>query len=115
MTAETATFSFGDKSCTLNKVDYNPVSEKYKGWIRYNNQNTYDTNNYSTVCKEPMAAYYNQGVKTPGEFPDMDWISVSVELQTTGQGILQLGYQNLWDPGAGGTVKAMLGCFPDKN
>lgn len=112
---KTAVLSFEKMSCTLDKVDYNPVSSKYKGWIRYANKNTHNLKTYSTVCKEPMSAYFNQNIKSPSEFPDMDWISVSVELQRSGKGILQLGYENLWDPGAGGTLKTMLGCFLDKN
>lgn len=109
-----ATFSFGRQSCVLTSVPYNPVSERYKGWIRYANQNPYNKVTRKTACTDVMSAFLNQNDPTSTEFPDVHWISVSSEVQQTGDGMLQLGFQNLWDPGAGGTVKTMIGCKPDK-
>lgn len=108
-----AEFSFDGKSCTLSRVAYNPVSPKYAGWIRFKNSNAYDQIKRQTVCQDAMASLFNQGEANPSEFPDVDWISVSTEVQSTGDGVLQLGFENLWDPGAGGTVKKMMGCRPD--
>ncbi len=109
-----ATFRYGNDSCDLIRVDYNPTSARYKGWIRFGDANPQDAK-YHTVCTKVMSAFHAQS-STSGSNPDIDfhWISLSTEAQTQGDGLIQLGYENIWDPGAGGTAKSMMSCRPNR-
>lgn len=110
-----ATFSFDGHSCDLERVNYKPISATYKGWIRFGNLNPYKNKIGGTACSSIMTAFHQQMKTTTQDISiDVHWVSLSTELQKTSNGRLQLGYENIWDPGSGGTVKTMLGCRPKR-
>jgi hypothetical protein len=99
LTSTHATLKFKDAECRLKPVEYNPTSAKYEGWIRVAS----DKNNCPALSK----AMFEGG-------NSVYWLSISKEVQNRKDGFVQLGYQNTWDPGAGGTAKAFLRCFAEE-
>lgn len=88
-------------SCEVDQIPYSPTSDKYKGWIRV-------SPNQSCLGLEQELMKIN-GEPRPSK---IHWISISQEVQKDQEGFVQLGYENQWDPGAGGTVKSYLKCYP---
>lgn len=106
---KTGFLSFFKNPCQLKRVAYKPASEKYEGWIRFGNSSPKLPNEkYHTVCTRMFGAM-KIGSK---ELVDVHWISVSRELQANKRGFAQLGFENVWDPGSGGTAKMFLSCSP---
>lgn len=90
------------KSCEMSYVDYNPVSPRYEGWSRVSP---------NTECAEFAALVVGRkGIS--GEPLNIHWLSLSPEVMSGAHGFAQLGFENDWDPGAGGTAKSNMRCFP---
>ncbi|MBX3022435.1 MAG: hypothetical protein KF799_12245 [Bdellovibrionales bacterium] len=96
--------SFKESSCRLKRIKYNPISEKYKGWIRVGTpkDNCADLGlalfGLSDVSKKPTRVY---------------WISISPEVRQGVKGFIQIGYENDIDPATGPESKLNMVCFPD--
>ncbi len=99
LTTKAGTLTYNKASCSLSKIKYNPTSPKYEGWIRLGAGNTKGCENLGTALHD--------GSK---EKIDFYWISVSKEMQAGNDGFAQFGYQNIWDPGAGGEAKMFVRC-----
>lgn len=92
--------SFKGKTCNMPRISYRPISSKYNGWIRFGA----DENGCQSIGKAMF------GLTERGNPMKIHWLSVSPEVQDGEEGFAQLGYQNDFDPGAGGTVKIYLKC-----
>lgn len=99
-----AVLAAGSQSCSAGYVPYNPRSPKYFGWIRIEP---------TSSCKDLEKALIKLDTGDD-EASEIHWLSISQEVQAGKEGFVQLGYENQWDPGAGGTVNAYLKCFPVK-
>ncbi len=98
MTSRTASLSYQKTTCPLVKVAYKPNSSKYFGWIRWGAKD-------NAACTKFGSAIRQSKVEI-----DFHWISVSKEMQDGADGFAQFGYQNIHDPGAGGTAKLFVRC-----
>lgn len=90
-----------ETTCPMVPKSYNPYSKRYEGWIRIR------PSDESDKCR-PLAQ------ELLAEDLNLHWLSMSREVQAGKAGFVQLGYQNIWDPGAGGTAKTWLKCYPSK-
>lgn len=88
----------------MRPIEYNPISEKYKGWIRFAPE--------ERGCSELGQHLFGEPSDNSLLGPlNLYWISVSVEMQRGKDGFAQMGFANLWDPGAGETSKVFVRCF----
>lgn len=101
MNAKTGALTYNKTACSLSKIAYNPNSPKYEGWIRMGAGNTKGCLNFGTAL---------HGGSSSKEKIDFYWVSISKEMQAGEDGFAQFGYQNIWDPGAGGTAKLFVRC-----
>lgn len=87
--------------CSADYVPYKPNSPKYAGWIKI--KPAYDCGDVE-----------HDLIKLDGnsEPSQIHFVTISKEVQNGQEGFVQLGLQNQWDPGSGGTVKSYLKCFP---
>lgn len=96
-----ASLTYDEMVCPMGKIEYNPVSDRYKGWIRFG------AKSLAKACDKIAKALFG------GEKRSLYWISVSTEMQDGEDGFAQLGYQNTADPGAGPEAKTFLNCKED--
>lgn len=99
MNTKAGTLTYNKAVCTVSKIKYNPISAKYEGWIRMGAGNTAGCLNLGKAL--------NSNSK---EKIDFYWVSISKEMQGGADGFAQFGYQNIWDPGAGGEAKMFVRC-----
>jgi hypothetical protein len=100
LNVRSGTLSYKTASCPVTKIEYNPNSPKYEGWIRL----------ASFAKNEAACTKFGSAVVGSKEKIRFEWISVSKEMQGGADGFAQFGYQNIWDPGAGGTAKLFVRC-----
>jgi hypothetical protein len=94
----------GKDICKMSRIDYKPISSKYEGWIRFGAGN-------SKACERVGTDLFNNG---GNDSVDIHWMSVSREVQKGKDGFTQVGFQNIWDGGAGSTAKVFLRCYPKR-
>jgi len=103
LTKTSAELSAKDASCSMEKVDYNPNSPKYQGWIRVASDKKSCPAFGKVLFGE--SALLHKGL-------EIYWLSVSEEVQAGKEGFAQLGIENDADPGAGAVGKVFVRCFP---
>lgn len=100
LNVRTASLSYKTAKCPLVPMDYKPISAKYEGWKRFG----------STKAGQAGCTKLGSAIADSKEKVRFEWISFSKEMQGGADGFAQFGYENIWDPGSGGTAKVFVRC-----